>query len=340
MTRLSFSFRALANEMITQDMIDLYEPSLMFAVPRLAIVYGLLICPEGPLNVERGSRDFPDLFLPFKNLLRKIKELLLTLAPHEVLVLEMLLCQHEEPANISTKLKEVERMLECREKSEEGRAQAERLQKKLDQEKEEEEIIKRERVEDEEREKRRRQRRKHRESKEVVNSVVRELVDLAVEVGEANLVQQQQPSRHHSEPPPPIRPARRRRDNIVEIDCTDPEIRVSPGQQQQQLLQRRLHRHSSTPSVQQQQQSRKPHHLHHSASASPPPSQQHRRVEVSVVGADNSSVAIASSSPSLRHHPGGEVTRPSRSGSNHGPSGGEISVLPIHTCSVLLVLIP
>ena len=70
--------------MITQDMIDFYEPNLMFAVPRLAIVFGLLHCPDGPLNVDRGSVDFPDLFLPFKNLLRKIKELLLTLAPHEV----------------------------------------------------------------------------------------------------------------------------------------------------------------------------------------------------------------------------------------------------------------
>ena len=54
-----------------------------------------------------ATTDFPELFLPFKNLLRKIRELLLTLAPHEVLVLEMLLCQHEEPANISNKLKEV-----------------------------------------------------------------------------------------------------------------------------------------------------------------------------------------------------------------------------------------
>ena len=123
-------------------MVDLYEPSLMFAVPRLAIVYGLLISPWGPLNVDKSSSgiigleanskvflvkcqvplqgqchrcfelsttttDFPELFLPFKNLLRKIRELLLTLAPHEVLVLEMLLCQHEEPANISVKLKEV-----------------------------------------------------------------------------------------------------------------------------------------------------------------------------------------------------------------------------------------
>ena len=58
-----------------------------------------------------ATTDFPELFLPFKNLLRKIRELLLTLAPHEVLVLEMLLCQHEEPANISTKLKEVRLVL-------------------------------------------------------------------------------------------------------------------------------------------------------------------------------------------------------------------------------------
>jgi len=42
-----------------------------------------------------------------QNLLRKIKELLLTLAKHEVIVLEMLLCQQEEPANITNKLKEV-----------------------------------------------------------------------------------------------------------------------------------------------------------------------------------------------------------------------------------------
>ena len=68
--------------------------------------------------MERSSSDFPSLFLPFKNLLRKIKELLQTLEPSEVLVLEMLLCQLEEPANIATKLKEVERMLEIKEKSE------------------------------------------------------------------------------------------------------------------------------------------------------------------------------------------------------------------------------
>ncbi len=44
------------------------------------------------------------------------------------MVLEMLLCQQEEPANISTKLKEVDRMLENKEKTEEGKAQARKLQ--------------------------------------------------------------------------------------------------------------------------------------------------------------------------------------------------------------------
>lgn len=124
--------RAISQEMIGQDQVDNYEPSLMFAIPRLAIVYGLLICPDGPLCVDRGHSDFPSLFLPFKNLLRKIRELLQTLEPNEIMVLEMLLCQHEEPANIATKLKEVERMLENKEKTEEGKAQALKLQLKLD----------------------------------------------------------------------------------------------------------------------------------------------------------------------------------------------------------------
>jgi len=118
--------RALKQEMISQETVDNYDPSLMFAIPRLAIVYGLFICPQGPLNVDRGHSDFPALFLPFKNLLRKIRELLQTLEPSEVMVLELLLCQLEEPANIATKLKEVERMLENKEND-----QALKLQAKL-----------------------------------------------------------------------------------------------------------------------------------------------------------------------------------------------------------------
>ena len=279
--------------MITQDMIDLYEPSLMFAIPRLAIVYGLLICPEGPLNVDRGSRDFPDLFLPFKNLLKKIKELLLTLAPHEVVVLEMLLCQHEEPANITVKLKEVERMLENKVKTEEGRAQVDKLLEKLTtvdktEDKKDEEGAEAAAEAQREKERRRRHRRRHRESKEVASSLVRELADLAVEVGEARREQR----RHHSEPPlpsgpPPARVSRRRRD-IVEIDCTDPEIRVSSSNSTGNSSSNRRPptRFGSVPSSMH-------HHVSSSSSSSSPPHsssaapRRHVRVEVAVVGAES-----------------------------------------------------
>ena len=99
--------------MIGQDLVDFYDPSLMFAIPRLAIVYGLLICAEGPLNVDRSHSDFPSLFLPFKNLLRKIRELLQTLEPSEVMVLELLLCQLEEPANIGKYVPQKYRIGSC-----------------------------------------------------------------------------------------------------------------------------------------------------------------------------------------------------------------------------------
>ena len=96
--------------------------SLMFAIPRLAIVCGLVVFPTGPLNVERETADFPELFRwdwlinglshslhfalcrPFKNLLRKIRDLLLTLTPGELFVLERLLCQLEEPTDLEKKL--------------------------------------------------------------------------------------------------------------------------------------------------------------------------------------------------------------------------------------------
>ncbi|XP_043560040.1 lateral signaling target protein 2 homolog isoform X4 [Chiloscyllium plagiosum] len=64
--------RALKLGYLTQDLIDDYEPALMFTIPRLAIVCGLLVFPEGPLNLERKLEDMSDLFRPFRTLLRKI----------------------------------------------------------------------------------------------------------------------------------------------------------------------------------------------------------------------------------------------------------------------------
>ena len=62
---------------------------------------------------------------------RKIRELLYTLEANEVRVLEMLLCNLEEPANIANKLKEVQHSMQEREKTLEGKVQALKLQAKL-----------------------------------------------------------------------------------------------------------------------------------------------------------------------------------------------------------------
>jgi len=208
--------RALKQEMVSQEVVDNYDPSLMFAIPRLAIVYGLLICTEGPLNVDRSHTDFPSLFLPFKNLLRKIRELLQTLEPNEVMVLEMLLCQLEEPANIATKLKEVERMLENKEKSE---GQVLRLQAKLSGEQEPSKI----------------QRlnsipcqcdtnsssSSNSQTEQIVRELLRDMVDDAV--NRASSVTSASQSRQRPVSSVSSQSA------AVEIDCTHPEIRVSPA---------------------------------------------------------------------------------------------------------------
>ncbi|KAM6912865.1 lateral signaling target protein 2 homolog isoform 2-T2 [Xenentodon cancila] len=84
--------RALKLGYLTQDMIDDYEPALMFTIPRLAIVCGLVVYSEGPLNLERKSEDISELFRPFRTLLKKIRDLLQTLTEEELITLERNLC--------------------------------------------------------------------------------------------------------------------------------------------------------------------------------------------------------------------------------------------------------
>ncbi|KAM4625569.1 lateral signaling target protein 2 homolog isoform 2-T2 [Polymixia lowei] len=84
--------RALKLGYLTQDMIDDYEPALMFTIPRLAIVCGLVVYSEGPLNLDRKSEDMSELFRPFRTLLKKIRDLLQTLTEEELLTLERSLC--------------------------------------------------------------------------------------------------------------------------------------------------------------------------------------------------------------------------------------------------------
>ncbi|KAL6105646.1 zfyve28 [Pungitius sinensis] len=84
--------RALKLGYLTQDMIDDYEPALMFTIPRLAIVCGLVVYSEGPLNLDRKSEDISELFRPFRTLLKKIRDLLQTLTEDELISLERNLC--------------------------------------------------------------------------------------------------------------------------------------------------------------------------------------------------------------------------------------------------------
>ncbi|XP_058471745.1 lateral signaling target protein 2 homolog isoform X1 [Solea solea] len=84
--------RALKLGYLTQDMIDDYEPALMFTIPRLAIVCGLVVYSEGPLNLHRKSEDMSELFRPFRTLLKKIRDLLQTLSEEELVTLERNLC--------------------------------------------------------------------------------------------------------------------------------------------------------------------------------------------------------------------------------------------------------
>lgn len=65
--------RALGHGLITSDMLEYYDPVLMFTIPRLAIVTGLVIYPKGPLNPERKSADMSEMFRPFQSLLKRIR---------------------------------------------------------------------------------------------------------------------------------------------------------------------------------------------------------------------------------------------------------------------------
>ncbi|KFP04642.1 Lateral signaling target protein 2, partial [Calypte anna] len=87
--------RALRLGYLTQEMIDGYEPLLMFTIPRLAIISGLLIYPEGPLSLEQSPEQMSRVFSPFYNLLKKIRDLLWVLSVEELCLLERTLCTAE-----------------------------------------------------------------------------------------------------------------------------------------------------------------------------------------------------------------------------------------------------
>eukprot|EP00062_Callorhinchus_milii_P021837 gi/632978989/ref/XP_007906217.1/ PREDICTED: lateral signaling target protein 2 homolog isoform X3 [Callorhinchus milii] len=87
--------RALKLGYLSQEMIDSLEPVLMFTIPRLAIICGLLIYPEGPLSLHQQNDDMSKLFSPFYSILQKIRDILYVLTDEELFVLEKSLCAAE-----------------------------------------------------------------------------------------------------------------------------------------------------------------------------------------------------------------------------------------------------
>ncbi|CAG9794807.1 unnamed protein product [Diatraea saccharalis] len=94
--------RALKQNLLTQEQVDSYDPALMFAVPRLAIVSGLLIYSSGPLSIDKPPDEMSDMFRPFRTLLHKIRSLLWTLDRRELCALERLLCSNEDISHLAS----------------------------------------------------------------------------------------------------------------------------------------------------------------------------------------------------------------------------------------------
>uniref|UniRef100_A0A1I7ZU44 FYVE-type domain-containing protein n=1 Tax=Steinernema glaseri TaxID=37863 RepID=A0A1I7ZU44_9BILA len=91
--------RALKLGYFTQDNIDDCDPNVMIAIPRLAIVWGLLYYPEGALNVDGPPENLSEMFRPFHHLLVKIRNLLLTLTTEELKCVEGDLCSGNSGSN-------------------------------------------------------------------------------------------------------------------------------------------------------------------------------------------------------------------------------------------------
>ncbi|XP_017131318.1 lateral signaling target protein 2 homolog isoform X2 [Drosophila elegans] len=93
--------RALKIGLLDQDMVDAFDPGLMFSIPRLAIVAGLVVYAKGPLNMDMPGDQLSEMFRPFRTILIKIRDLLRNLNKQELYQLEKLLCTNED---INTKV--------------------------------------------------------------------------------------------------------------------------------------------------------------------------------------------------------------------------------------------
>ncbi|KRZ08812.1 Lateral signaling target protein 2 -like protein, partial [Trichinella zimbabwensis] len=81
--------RAKARGYITDEQIETCDPTIMFSLPRLAIVCGLAIYPDGPLDLNRAVESTCEMLQPFRALFKKIRVLLNGLNEEELSTLEI-----------------------------------------------------------------------------------------------------------------------------------------------------------------------------------------------------------------------------------------------------------
>lgn len=87
--------------LIKQDDIDEFQPIVMIAIPRLAIVRGLLYKNENPIYTRHKSQ-MCSLFQPFHGPLHSIRKLLRGLTANELLKLERMLANDQSSGNENT----------------------------------------------------------------------------------------------------------------------------------------------------------------------------------------------------------------------------------------------
>uniref|UniRef100_A0AC35U6C9 FYVE-type domain-containing protein n=1 Tax=Rhabditophanes sp. KR3021 TaxID=114890 RepID=A0AC35U6C9_9BILA len=80
--------KAIHKNYITEEQIDFCDPSVMFAIPRLAIVWGLLYYNDGALNVDKDPQDLSEMFRSYHHLLLTMRSLLRDLSSIELRMLE------------------------------------------------------------------------------------------------------------------------------------------------------------------------------------------------------------------------------------------------------------
>ncbi|XP_019849392.1 PREDICTED: lateral signaling target protein 2 homolog [Amphimedon queenslandica] len=96
------TLRAIGNNYFTEDMLEMMDPTIMFSIPRLSIIFGLTVNVDGPINPRRPRSNTPSCFKQYNRLLTEIKDSLSSLSEKEIISLEKALCSCEDANTLST----------------------------------------------------------------------------------------------------------------------------------------------------------------------------------------------------------------------------------------------